>query len=436
MRAALYCRVSTEEQARNGLSMGDQRETLERYAKDHGIAIVGVYEDAGISARKPYRKRPAILRLLEDVRAKKVDIVLFTKLDRWFRNVGNYYAVQDILDEHGVSWQAILEDYETVTASGRLKVNIMLSVAQDEADRTSERLKFTFAEKRLRGEAINSSAPLGYKIENKRPMIDEETAGAALDVFQTFVATRSVSAAVKRLQSVWGIYRTVQNVRKLLENPIYIGKFHETDCQALIPDSLWKQAQTIHKSRGPRSPKYGTHIFLFQGLIRCAECGRAMSASVNCPHGKREYIYYRCPLKTLGRCEHRKRIREDVLEAWLLDNIIAIAEVQNLKLTRGKKTGKTIDLGKIRSKMEKLKDLYLSDLIDRDMYEKDYLALKAELESAATLENTPTPIDIEALKNALSLYSGLDRTGQKEFWNRAVKQIAASNTGDFFVELF
>ena len=116
-RAAIYCRVSTEEQARNGLSLGDQRATLEQYAKSKGMTIVDIYEDAGISARKPYKKRPAILRLLEDVKQKKVDIVLFTKLDRWFRNVGNYYAVQEILDANGVSWQATQEDYETATAA-------------------------------------------------------------------------------------------------------------------------------------------------------------------------------------------------------------------------------------------------------------------------------------------------------------------------------
>ena len=119
MRVALYCRVSTEEQARHGLSLDDQKNALIEYAKTNGMSVVGIYEDAGISARKPYKKRPAILRLLEDVRAKKIDIILFTKLDRWFRNVGNYYAVQEILDAHNVSWRAILEDYETVTASGR-----------------------------------------------------------------------------------------------------------------------------------------------------------------------------------------------------------------------------------------------------------------------------------------------------------------------------
>ena len=131
MRAALYIRVSSDEQARHGLSLQEQRDALTRYAQEHKMTVAGIYEDAGISARKPYKKRPALLRLLGDCKVGKVDTILFIKLDRWFRNVAGYYDVQTQLDQYGVTWQATEEDYETRTASGRLKVNIMLSVAQD-----------------------------------------------------------------------------------------------------------------------------------------------------------------------------------------------------------------------------------------------------------------------------------------------------------------
>lgn len=435
MRVALYTRVSTEEQARNGLSLGDQLNTLRDYAKEHRHSIVGEYQDAGISARKPYKNRPALLRLLDDCRAKKIDLILFTKLDRWFRNVGNYYAVQDVLDSCGVNWQAILEDYETVTASGRLKVNIMLSVAQDEADRTSERIKFTFEEKRARGESTNGRAPLGYKIVNGRPEIDPEAADAALDMFRTFVATRSALAATKKLRSVWGISRDVKNVRLLLKNHIYIGEFLDTECPALIPRDVWDQTQAIRASRGPRSPKYGTHTFLFQGLIKCEECGHAMSASMLSPRKTREYVYYRCHEKDFGRCSHNHWIREEVLEQWLLNNLVAVAEIQNLNIQRQKKPKKTVNVSKIRSKMEKLKDLYLSDLIDREIYEKDYLALKKELEPEEPPKDAPSMVNINGVKTALSLYGELDKPGKKEFWNRTIKRIVANNDGDFFVEL-
>ena len=90
MRAALYIRVSTEEQAKHGLSLPEQRNALLKYAEINGMDVAGVYEDAGISARKPYKKRPALLRLLEDCSSGKIDVILFVKLDRWFRNVSGY----------------------------------------------------------------------------------------------------------------------------------------------------------------------------------------------------------------------------------------------------------------------------------------------------------------------------------------------------------
>ena len=82
--------------------------------------------------------------LLADVQAGKIDRILSIKLDRWFRNVREYHKIQEILEANNVTWQATMEDYNTATADGRLKVNIMLSVAENESDRTSERIKFVF----------------------------------------------------------------------------------------------------------------------------------------------------------------------------------------------------------------------------------------------------------------------------------------------------
>lgn len=132
LRVALYPRVSTEEQATHGYSLELQEEALVRYANDHGYKIVGIYRDEGNSARKPVMKRKVMLQLLEDVKAGKIDRILFLKLDRWFRNVREYHIVQEILEAHNVTWQATMEEYDTVTANGRLRVNIMLSVAENE----------------------------------------------------------------------------------------------------------------------------------------------------------------------------------------------------------------------------------------------------------------------------------------------------------------
>ena len=93
-RAALYIRVSTEEQAIHGLSLSAQQETLTRYIQENGLLLAGIYADEGITARKKYRNRVQFMRMLKDVQENKIDLILFIKLDRWFRNIADYYDVQ------------------------------------------------------------------------------------------------------------------------------------------------------------------------------------------------------------------------------------------------------------------------------------------------------------------------------------------------------
>ena len=109
LRAARYIRVSTEAQAMHGHSLQAQEDNLVQYAREHGYKIVNIYRDEGNSARKPITKRKVVLQLLEDVKADKLDLILFIKLDRWTRNVEAYHTVQRVLDTHNVSWQATME---------------------------------------------------------------------------------------------------------------------------------------------------------------------------------------------------------------------------------------------------------------------------------------------------------------------------------------
>jgi len=186
LHVALYIRVSTEEQALRGYSLEAQRETLESYVKEHGMIIADFYQDEGKSARKSYRTRPEFMRLLHDVEAGEIDLILFIKLDRWFRNVGDYHEVQKILDKHKVLWRAVLEDYETVTSSGQFKVNIMLAVAQNEADRTSERIRVVMDSKIKHGTVPSGHIPFGYRIgENKHLEVVPEQAAIVRDIFET-----------------------------------------------------------------------------------------------------------------------------------------------------------------------------------------------------------------------------------------------------------
>ena len=140
LRVACYERVSTEEQALRGYSIETQIDNLTEYCEKAKMKIVDHYTDEGISGAKPPMKRPALKRLLEDVEAGKIDMVLFTKLDRWFRSVQEYFKVQEILERHNVEWKTIHEDYDTTTANGRMAITIFLAIAQNERERTAERI--------------------------------------------------------------------------------------------------------------------------------------------------------------------------------------------------------------------------------------------------------------------------------------------------------
>lgn len=412
---------------------------MHAYAAENGYVVTSVYEDPGISARKRYTKRPGLMRLLEDAKAHKFDLVLFVKLDRWVRSVRDYYAVQDILDSAGVTWQATEEDYETVTASGRFKVNIMLSVAQDEADRTSERIKFVQNGMRESGLSTNGRAPLGYKIIDRRPVIDEDTADAARDMFRAYIQLRSLCALRRYMMAEWGISRTYNNFARFLSNPMYIGTYQGINgaCAPLMSVADWKLCQDIAAVRGQRcASTEPDRTYLFSGLLYCRECGKSMATSRCSPHGY-EYIYYRCRTRmTGGGCEHHKRVREDVLEEWLLENMLPIAQAFNVRISKGQKKKRPDKSERIKGKMEKLKDLYLNDLIDRDVYARDYAALKEELErQQQEQEEAPAPVDISALQTAMGLYRDLPRNSKKEFWSRVIRRIDAAEDGRFFVEL-
>lgn len=435
-RVALYIRVSSEEQAIHGLSIGAQTEALDSWAKKNNVKVVGHYVDAGISARKPASKRPALQKLLEDVRKGKIDLIAFTKLDRWFRNIAEYYKVQEVLEKYHVNWKTISEDYDTSTSSGRLKVNIMLSVAQDEADRTGERIKAVFESKVQKGEPISGKIPLGYKIENKHLVIDEETAPIVQDIFSTYLAIRSIRALRKYIMDTHKITYCHTNICALLQNRRYIGEAHNNVnfCPPIIDRDTFDRVQDIIAVRAERvvQARDPNRVYLFTGLAYCAECGNRLSAHIV----RKKYIYYRCTkYDKLHLCTHKKRTSERVLEDWLVKNLGSCIAAYNEEIVQKKLKAKpSVNIDSIKSKMEKLKDLYLNDLIDRDMYERDFTALRDQLSIAqSSQEEDQTPVNLEELSSALEMYPSLSRQGKKEFWSRAVKKIVITNSDEFFI---
>lgn len=439
-RAALYIRVSTEEQVMHGLSLSAQRETLLTYAKKHHYKIVDVYADEGITARKKYKNRKEFMRMLEDVQEGLIDVILFIKLDRWFRNVREFYEVQSILEAHNVHWIATEERYDTTTANGRLNLNIRLSIAQDECDRTSERIKFVFQDKVRRGEAISGKVPYGYQIKDKKVVPNPETMKNAQDIFEQYINIGSVRSLRKYVMDKYGIIYSPTGLRIFLQNERYIGKRNGVPCgDAIIEPDVFYHVQEMLKTRAQRvSHSKSGRVYLFSGLVFCAECGNRLSAHMV----GQKYIYYRCTkYEKLGLCTHKKRTSELVLERWLLEHLVSCFENYNTITQKALKASAAephADIPKIRGKMEKLRDLYLNDLILREDYEKEYENLKSQLEKedARSVQRPAVPVDIQQIKTMLSGYENLNRANKKAFWNRTIRKIVIDNNDNFTVYPF
>lgn len=399
MRVALYARVSTEEQALHGLSIDAQKAALGEWAVNH--TIVDYYIDLGVSARKPISKRPELQRLLRDVRADKIELIAFTKLDRWTRNIREYYKCQDILDAHGVAWRAIQEDYETVSSAGKFKVNVMLAVNQQEAERAGERVKAVFEDKKRKGLVPTGSVPKGIKLVDGH---DEPSEDAYIirELFNSYIASRSARSIAPR----YGY--TAEGIKWVLKNHRYVDA-------GVIDSSTYETAQEILKTRSQRHTKRD-RVFLFSGLVFCS-CGSRMSGAA-VPGKDREYYYYRCISHNQGKPCPGTYISELKIEQFLLDNTIKKAKETNVLITKKKKTQP--DLQKLKAKLGKLTDLYLDDLITKEKYETEYRDVQAKIAEA---EREPQEVNTSELKTLLGAYQGLSRPGKKAFWSRLVKRI-------------
>jgi site-specific DNA recombinase len=174
-----YLRVSTTGQAEEGYSMEAQEKKIRAYADLHDLELIEIIEDAGLSG-KTIAGRPGIQRVLEMVKAGKVDNVVILKLDRLARNVKEAIEISDLLQKRGVSLHSISEKLDTGSASGRLFYNILSAMSQWERETIAERTRTALAVKKDKGERISGKAPYGYTFTDDGLLEENETEQATL----------------------------------------------------------------------------------------------------------------------------------------------------------------------------------------------------------------------------------------------------------------
>ena len=436
LRVACYERVSTEEQALKGFSIDAQIENLTEYCEKKGMKIVAHYTDEGKSGSLPPLKRPALHRLLEDVQAGKIDMILFTKLDRWFRSVKEYFKVQDILDNHKVEWKAIHEDYDTTTANGRMAITIFLAIAQNEREKTAERIKVVFEHKRKNKEACfgGKNPPFGYlkQLDEdgiQRLVKDPETQHIVAEFWDILVKYNNINKAIRHVRDVYGIVKSDKQWGRIAKSGFYCGVHNgiEDFCEPYVTKKDWLTVQENAKSR-IRDTK-SKRVYIFTGMMRCPECGHVLcGTSANNKYGV-EYRSYRCRFKNTD-CGFKRTLSEKKIEKQLLTKLpeLIMKEIADVELEKTKPKPKPkYNIAALKERLRRLNVAYLAGNVPDDEYLSDDAEIKALIAKAEN-EAPPPERDIEPLRELLKtdikdIYYTLDAEERRRFWRNIIKEI-------------
>lgn len=325
--AAIYCRVSTEDQAREGYSLPEQQEKLKDLCKFRDYNIYKIYEDAGISA-KDMNHRPSFQEMLEDVRNGRVNVIVAYKLDRLTRSVRDLEVLITELEKYECCLECALDDINTSTANGRFFVRMLTVLSQLEIERVSERTKFGMAGA-IKDGHIPVSKVLGFMKDGKKLVINPSERNVIERIFDLYSKGKSYQqiANIFNEEKVLDIFWRDTRIMKTISNPLYKGDFisgvytsnptyYENVVEPIISKELWEECQVQSRKNTRNYTRRNDYIF-FQKII-CPNCKRVMACKA--PGGsKKKYIYYQCK-------DCKTFIREDKLVKEMLNMITVLID--------------------------------------------------------------------------------------------------------------
>jgi len=290
LKAALYIRVSTEDQAREGYSIQTQKEKLQAYCISQGWDIEGFYIDDGYSAKD--LNRPEMKRMMASIEQGMIDCVLVYRLDRLTRSVLDLHNLLKLFDEHGCKFKSATEIYDTTTATGRMFITFVAALAQWERENTAERVKINMQQMVREGRYPGGRVNFGYKLENGTIQPNEEEMFIVNTIFDLYlegngdnrIATLLNRMGYRtRLEKFW----TGKQIRDILMNQVYIGRFfymdeyHNGIVPAIVDQEKFETAQKMREGRRGKHPKQISSDYIFSGVLRCARCGRVMPGKLS-----------------------------------------------------------------------------------------------------------------------------------------------------------
>ena len=306
IRCGIYCRVSTEDQAREGFSLSEQRERLEAYCKFNDYEIIEYYTDAGISA-KTGNHRPEYERMLEDGKNGKINMFIALKLDRVTRSIKDWESLIEFSEKYDINLAFVNDKIDTTTANGKMVSRIMMSVSQNEIERTSERTVIGLVGAVKEGH-IPGTTPFGYKRENKKLVPDPITSHVIERMYQLYFEGNSYQtiANIFNSENVGNKKWRDNTILEMIENPVYKGDYifgkrtkhpqtFEDVVEPIVSKEMWKNCQVQKKKNSRNFMRDKTYLFLQK--IKCPKCGNILGGKATY---KRKadivYYYYGCKL--------------------------------------------------------------------------------------------------------------------------------------------
>lgn len=276
-RCAIYTRVSSDaglEQEFN--SLDNQREAAEAHIRAQQFEgwhlIPTQYDDGGFSGGS--MERPGLLRLLDDVRAGMIDIIVVYKVDRLTRSLADFAKLVELFDAHGVSFVSVTQSFNTTTSMGRLTLNVLLSFAQFEREVTGERIRDKIAASKKKGIWMGGNVPYGYRVESRKLLVVPEEAAGVSMIFERYLALASVPVLVSELREmgfvtrqrkltsgriIGGVPLTNGPLAAILKNRIYLGEISHRgqsfpgEHEPLIDQELFAAVQNTLAANNRRS---------------------------------------------------------------------------------------------------------------------------------------------------------------------------------------
>lgn len=453
-RVAIYARVSTTEQAEEGYSIDEQERLLTEWCDRNGYIVHEVYADRGISG-KSIKKRPALIKLLEDAQNKLFDVVLVWKTNRLARNILDLLKIVEVFDQNYISFRSYTENHETETSQGKLQFHMLAAIAEFERNTISENVKMGMLARAREGK-WNGGRVLGYDLQDvssqgdKRKhtklVVNEKEAKIVKRIFELYISGNGYKAIANRVNKEGHVGKrgkpfSISTIKTILENPVYVGMIRydvrrnwsdkrrgdinpnpvlqKGEHESIISQLDWGKAQQILKERSNKPNRVHGGTFPFTGVMKCPQCGAGMVVmrTVNkLKDGTRKTLeYYACGAwKNQGTSVCRSNtIRADKAESYIFGRLQALAtNKQLIKEVADRVNGKRSnqdeplqqkhqallkELEQVKRKKDKAMELYEDDIISKEYLQQKLIKVNEQIEQLE-LRLQPIKLQLQSLK--------------------------------------